>query len=143
MPAILLVEDDDADAKALIRALNKARIANRVHRAVDGVEALSLLREHSALSSTTFITLLDVNLPRMNGHEFLAELRSDPVLKRAVVFVMTTSQDPLDIDAAYDRQVAGYIPKQAVDREFMRLVCTLENYLQIVDLPRLTVQEGS
>lgn len=134
---IILVEDDDGDAKAVRRALHGARIANPVMRARNGREALDLLRGKSA--PRHYIVLLDLNMPQMNGHEFLNELRADPVLRRAVVFVLTTSGDDRDLMAAYDNQVAGYIQKCNVGRDFLDLLNTLGWYWRVIDLPDMYV----
>ncbi|SIS76164.1 Response regulator receiver domain-containing protein [Roseivivax lentus] len=140
---IILVEDDDGDAKAIRRALTKAGIANPVRRVTDGVEALALLRGAQGAVPETFIILLDLNMPRMNGIEFMAELRSDPALRRAVIFVMTTSRDDRDRADAYDRHVAGYILKSNVGEDFLDLVGTLDRYWHLVELPRIAPLEGA
>ncbi|WP_040615020.1 response regulator [Oceanicola granulosus] len=138
---IVLVEDDDGDAKAIRRALQKAGIANPVVRVIDGVEALSLLRGESGRAPPRYVLLVDLNMPRMNGIEFLAELRSDPRLKRAVVFVITTSDDVRDLMAAYGEQVAGYILKQRAGPNFDSLVATLDHYRRIVRLPDMRIAD--
>lgn len=138
---IILVEDDDGDAKAIRRALSKVRIANPVSRVTDGVEALELLRGQSGHPPERYILLVDLNMPRMNGLELLHELRADPILKRAVVFMLTTSHDERDRMAAYDQQVAGYIQKSNVGRDFLNLISTLNNYWRIVDLPNMALPE--
>ena len=89
---LLLVEDDAVDAEAIQRAFRQQRIANPFVVVRDGVEALAALRgERGPLVPHPFLVLLDVNMPRMNGIEFLEALRADPVLSRTVVFVLTTS----------------------------------------------------
>lgn len=132
---IVLIDDDDGDAKAVRRAFSRQRIANPILRLRDGVEALELLRGISGTPPQSYILLLDLNMPRMNGHEFLQELRADPKLCRAVVFMMTTSNDDRDKLAAYEKQVAGYLVKQNIGAEFLELVATLEHYWRIVELP--------
>jgi len=134
---IILVEDDDADAKAVRRALSKARIANPVVRLVDGVEALAYLRGESGTPPPSYILLVDLNMPRMNGLEFLAEMRRDPQLRGAVAFLLTTSGDQADIAAAYDRNVAGYVLKENAGNDFLNLIATLDHYWRIVELPRI------
>jgi len=134
---IILVEDDDADAKAVRRALSKARIANPVVRLVDGVEALAYLRGESGTPPPSYILLMDLNMPRMNGLEFLAEMRRDPQLRGAVAFLLTTSGDQADIAAAYDRNVAGYVLKENAGNDFLNLIATLDHYWRIVELPRI------
>lgn len=138
---IILVEDDDGDAKAIRRALKKVRIANPVIRVTDGVEALGLLRGETDRPPERYVLLVDLNMPRMNGLELVGELRADPILKRAVVFMLTTSKDERDRMAAYDRQVAGYIHKSDVGRDFLDLISTLDSYWRIVELPNMAMPE--
>src|SRR5262245_54308276 len=94
----LLVDDDRIDVLALKRALEMNKIANPVYVASDGVQALRMLRGEVGEQRVPwpYIILLDLNMPRMNGLEFLKELRSDPLLHRTVVFVLTTSKDDQD-----------------------------------------------
>ncbi|MHA6324231.1 response regulator [Roseivivax sp. CAU 1753] len=134
---IILVEDDDGDAKAIRRALVKAKIANPVQRVMDGVEALALLRGVNGHIPRNFVILLDLNMPRMNGIEFMAELRNDPDLNSAIVFVMTTSRDERDRADAYSKNVAGYILKSNVGEDFIDLVNTLDLYWRVVELPTI------
>ncbi len=133
---ILLVEDDDADAKAVRRAFKSAQISTEILRVVDGVAALELLRSRSEpLLEGPFILLVDINMPRMNGHEFVAELRKDPALSRLVVFILTTSNAEADIQAAYQNHVAGYILKETAGHGFQNLANSLAHYWQLVELP--------
>ncbi len=141
IPELLLIEDDDGDAKALTRALRKAEIGLPLHRVKDGVQALEFLRDPH-VKEGRLILLLDVNMPRMNGHEFLAELRSDDRIRRTVVFVLTTSGDQYDVNSAYDRNVAGYIRKDAVGRGFHKLIETLQGYAGLVELPKVAGGTG-
>lgn len=130
---LLIVDDDDIDAIALQRALRKLRLLNTIHRARDGKEALNMLR--TAAIPMPYIILLDLNMPRMNGLEFLQELRVDPMLTQAVVFVLTTSKSDEDLVAAYREHVAGYIFKQHMDRDFLEVVGLIEHYWRLVELP--------
>ena len=139
---IILVEDDDADAKAVRRALTKAKIANPVTRLIDGVEALAYLRgESGAPPPASYILLLDLNMPRMNGHELLAEIRNDPQLKGAVAFLLTTSNNRRDIAEAYAQNVAGYILKDNAGDDFLNLISTLNHYWKIVELPQMELED--
>jgi CheY-like chemotaxis protein len=131
---ILLVDDDDVDAIGVVRALKKLKISNPVVRAHDGVEALELLRHPTAIQRP-YMVLLDINMPRMNGLEMLAQLRSDPQLVRAVVFVLTTSHEDEDKLGAYEKNVAGYIFKNHVGDGFLRAMELLDHYWRIVELP--------
>ncbi|WP_124552622.1 response regulator [Methylophilus methylotrophus] len=130
---LFIVDDDDIDAIALERALRKLRLLNTVIRARDGREALELLRAGKV--SSPYIILLDLNMPRMNGLEFLESLRTDPLLTHAVVFVLTTSKSDEDLVAAYRQHVAGYVFKQHMDRDFLEVVGLIEHYWRLVELP--------
>ena len=131
---ILLVEDDDVDVMAVARAFKRLKIANPILRAHDGLEALSMLRQQQTVKPP-FIILLDINMPRMNGLEMLAELRNDPTLSHAVVFVLTTSKDDEDKMSAYKQHVAGYIVKSEVGDGFLRVIEMLDHYWRVVELP--------
>ena len=134
---ILLVEDDDGDAKAVQRAFQKAKIANPIMRAVDGVEALEMLRGANGRVKllSPYLLLVDLNLPRMNGIQFIQALRQDEELRHSIVFVLTTSKRDEDKFAAYDLNVAGYILKETAGRDFLNLVSLLDCYWRIVELP--------
>ena len=131
--SLLIVDDDDIDAMALKRALHKLKLLNPLYRACDGIEALELLRAGKV--PKPFIILLDINMPRMNGLEFLEALRSDPELTHAVVFILTTSKSDEDIMAAYREHVAGYLLKQRMDSDFMQVISLLDHYWRIIELP--------
>lgn len=134
---VLLVEDDDVDVKAVRRAFRKVKIANPLHVARDGLEALGMLRGEEGYEHVPrpYIIILDLNMPRMDGIEFLTELRRDPVHHDAVVFVMTTSKADEDRAASYDRNVAGYIVKSAVGEGFLKVTEMLDSYWRVVLLP--------
>lgn len=134
---ILLVEDNDVDVEAVRRALRKHQIVNPITVALDGIEALEHLRGQAGCTRLTrpYIILLDLNLPRMSGIEFLTELRSDSAIKDSVVFVFTTSNQTEDKLATYNLNIAGYIVKNEVGRDFMNLVELLDSYWRIVELP--------
>lgn len=134
---ILLVEDDEIDAEAFVRSFKRQRIANPVRVAKDGIEALELLRgdgEHEPLAKP-YMILLDLNMPRMNGIEFLKEIRSDSLLCKAVVFILTTSESDRDILSAYENQVAGYMVKSRVGDDFMNVTSMLDHYWRVIELP--------
>lgn len=135
---MLIVDDDDIDAKALERSLRKMKLLNPVYRARDGQEALDMLR--SGAVPRPFIILLDLNMPRMGGLEFLDIIRSDAGLTGSVVFVFTTSKSDEDLTAAYRSHVAGYILKQRLDGGFLDVVSLIEHYWRIVELPVLDGQ---
>lgn len=134
---LLLVDDDDVDVRIVKRSLQKQRINNPLVVARDGVEALEILRGqdgHPPLKQPLLI-LLDLNMPRMGGLEFLQELRADPMLSNSIVFVLTTSNDQRDRDSAYDSNVAGYLLKSKAGRDLMNHFPLLERYLLSVQFP--------
>ena len=134
---ILLVEDDEVDVMNVQRAFKKIHINNQLFVAGDGLEALSMLRGEGMekIDPTPKIILLDLNMPRMNGIEFLTELRRDPDLKNISVFVLTTSKNECDILAAYNFNVAGYVLKPVELESFIRTVATLDLYWSLIEIP--------
>lgn len=130
---ILLVEDDDVDVEAVTRALLKAAIENPLHVAHDGIEALDLLwgRSGNRGLSQPCLILLDINMPRLSGLQFLEVRAGDVSLKQNVVFVLTTSDHDQDKMNAYGRDIAGYMQK----RDLPKLVALLKDYLDIKPLP--------
>lgn len=133
---LLLVEDDRLDVMAIRRALNKARIGNPLRVAKDGLEALAILRgEGCEKLQRPYLILLDLNMPRMNGIEFLTVLREDEVLRDSLVFVLTTSDDDQDILRAYDNLIAGYMVKANAGEDFVRLIGMLDHYWRIIEFP--------
>jgi len=130
---ILMVEDDDVDAEGMRRSFQKRRIGNTIVRAHDGLEALELLK--SGAIPLPYIILLDLQMPRMSGIEFLSQIREDPVLQSSVVFVLTTSQAEEDITAAFNKQIAGYFVKDDVGANFCQMLDMLEGYWRIAYLP--------
>lgn len=134
---ILLVEDDDVAAESVVRSLRKNAMNFPITLAKDGLEALSILRnQHSHLHiEKPFLILLDLNMPRMNGFEFLKEIRSDHELRECVIFVLTTSDATSDMTRAYEDNIAGYMVKSAVGPQFSKLALLLDNYRSAVKLP--------
>jgi CheY-like chemotaxis protein len=133
---ILIVEDDDIDAKGIYRAMNKLKIANPTRRVKDGIEALRLLRqEGDEFINRPYVILLDINMPRMNGLELLEEIRADDELKDSIVFVLTTSRAQEDRIAAFKYNVAGYMVKSNLEEGFMSALKLIDHYWRIVELP--------
>lgn len=134
---VLLVEDDEVDVEAIERAFKRARIANPIVHVTDGIEALSALRGELATKPVRrpYLILLDLNMPRMNGIEFLQELRNDDKLQDSVVFVLTTSDADRDKVAAYAQQVAGYMVKSKAGEDFMQMIGLLDHYWRVVEFP--------
>jgi len=131
---IFLVEDDQVDVMNVKRAFDKNHITNPLFIARDGVEALEKLRS-GEIPKGRRIVLLDLNMPRMNGIEFLHELRKDPDLASTPVVVLTTSNNDRDIVEAYDLNVAGYLVKPVMFVDFCELMATLNNYWTLVEMP--------
>ena len=135
---ILLVENDEVDIMNVKRAFKKNKIDNPLHVANNGLEALWLLRGNSEqgvekLDPLPKIILLDLNMPKMNGLEFLKEIRNDPDLKTLSVFVMTTSDEESDKFAAYDMNVAGYIIKPLSFERFVNAISILNHYWKLCE----------
>lgn len=135
--SVLLVEDDDVEVMNVRRAFQKMKLENPLYTAQDGVEALELLRGQRRAELDVFprIILLDLNLPRMNGIEFLRELRNDPELKRLVVVVLTTSDDSRDVLEAFRLNVAGYVVKPPTFDGFVDALETVGSYWSLSELP--------
>ena len=131
---ILLVEDDEVDVMNVRRAFQKNNIANPLFVATNGLDALVRLRGGD-IPRDRRLVLLDLNMPQMNGIEFLRELRRDPELHFTPVVVLTTSNDERDRIEAYDLNVAGYLLKPVTFTNFCELMSTLNKYWALVELP--------
>jgi CheY-like chemotaxis protein len=131
---ILLVEDDEVDVMNVRRAFQKNHIANPLFVAANGVDALVQLREGKVPRDRRII-LLDLNMPQMNGIEFLRELRGDAELKLTPVIVLTTSNDERDRIEAYNLNVAGYLLKPVTFSNFCETMAALNKYWALVELP--------
>jgi CheY-like chemotaxis protein len=134
--SLLLVEDDDVAAEAVMRGLLRHAMVCPVIPAEDGSTALQILRgTHTGRHITKpYLVLLDLNMPRMNGFEFLRELRADSELRSTVVFVLTTSGADADLARAYQQNIAGYMVKSAVGPQFSGLARFLTEYRWAVQL---------
>lgn len=136
---ILLVEDNPAHVKLTRNALTSMKIANTVAVAQDGVEALHYLRKEGKYADAhrPDLVLLDLNLPKKNGKELLAEIKQDDRLKRIPVIILTTSEEELDIMTAYDSYANGYITKPVDIDGFIEIVRSIEHFwFTIVKLPQ-------
>jgi CheY-like chemotaxis protein len=131
---ILCVDDDQVDVMNVQRAFHKANIANPLFIAGDGLEALAMLRGET-MPKHNRLVLLDLNMPRMNGIEFLRELRADPILKGTAVVVLTTSNDTRDKVEAYNLNVASYLTKPVTFANFVEVMATLNKYWMLVEMP--------
>jgi len=135
---ILLVEDDSVDVMNVQRAFRKNNINYPLHIARNGIEALDMLRGSEGrekLYPMPKIILLDINMPKMNGIEFLKEIRNDEKLRFISVFIMTTSDDDHDKLQAYQLNVAGYIVKPVSFEKFVQTVSVLNNYWKLCEQP--------
>jgi CheY-like chemotaxis protein len=116
------------------RAFTRANITNPLKVATNGLEALEILRKEE-LPPTRRLILLDVNMPKMNGIEFLRELRADPKLQTASVVVLTTSNEERDRVEAYKLNVAGYLLKPVTFLQFAEVMSTLNKYWALMEMP--------
>ena len=134
---LLLVDDDDVDIMSVRRALDELDIGNPVVVAHDGLEALEHLRGENGRAAIPrpYVILLDLNMPRMDGIEFLAELRADEALRHSTVFVLTTSSARTDQVQAYAHGVAGFITKGASDNVLREAVQMLGLHWRVVARP--------
>ena len=136
---ILLVEDNPADVRLVREALKESKILNNLSVVEDGVEAMDFLRKKGKYASSPrpHLVLLDLNLPRKNGREVLAEVKSDDNLKRIPVVIMTVSDDEKDILLTYNSHANCYIKKPLDFDQFNQMVHSIENFwFTIVCLPR-------
>jgi len=134
---ILLLDDDEVDTMNIMRTFRKINIPNKLYTAEDGVTGLALLRGECdpKPASRPKVVLLDINMPRMDGIEFLRELRKDPDLKDTIVFILTTSNNEREKAAAYNLNIAGYIVKPLDTDVFIDKIRILHNYLNIIEMP--------
>ena len=135
---ILLVEDNQGDARLTMEALQEAKVHNHISHVRDGVEALAFLRRKDPFADVPRpdLILLDLNLPRKDGREVLAEIKNDDKLKRIPVVVLTTSEAEEDILKAYNLNANCYVSKPVDLDQFMKVVHCIEDFwLVIVKLP--------
>lgn len=135
---MLLVEDNPDDVDLTIEALEDTKVANRLHVVTDGVAALSFLHREGkyAQAPQPALILLDLNLPRKDGREVLADIKGDPVLRRIPVVILTTSSAEDDIQQVYDMHANCYITKPVDFEQFVRVIQAIENFwLTVVQLP--------
>ncbi len=135
---ILLVEDNPGDVRLTKEALKEGRVANRISVAKDGFEAMAFLRREGeyANASRPDLILLDLNLPKKNGREVLAEIKMDPDLKHIPVVVLTSSQAENDIVATYNLHANCYITKPVDFEQFISVVRSIEDFwFAVVKLP--------
>jgi CheY-like chemotaxis protein len=138
LTTFLVVEDSDLDVEKIERGFVRLKIVNPIVRAKDGIEALQILRGECLEKSIDhpYLILLDLNMPRMNGLEFLTELRSDAKLKHAVVFVLTTSDHHADVYSAHQHNIAGYIVKPIRREQMLDALNTMNLYWNLCEYPQ-------
>ena len=136
---ILLVEDDEVDVMNVKRAFRKYKITNPLYVAGNGIEAFKMLRSQNEappeVPATRRLILLDLNMPKMNGIEFLHRIREDEALKRTPVIVLTTSDEDRDRIEAYNLNVAGYILKPVTFANFAEVMVALNKYWTLCEMP--------
>ncbi len=136
---VLLVEDDEVDVMNVKRAFKRSNISNPLYVAGNGLEALRMLRgtatEAPVMPNSRRIVLLDINMPKMNGIEFLQELRQDERLQATPVVVLTTSDEDQDRVEAYRLNVAGYILKPVTFTNFAEVMAALNKYWALCEIP--------
>ena len=127
---ILLVEDSEPDILLTQEAFAEARVGNRLHIARDGEEALQFLRRRGdhAGAPRPDVILLDINMPRKNGLEVLADLKADPQLASIPVLMLTTSQAETDVSDAYARHASGYVIKPVGFENFLQAIRAFEEF---------------
>jgi CheY-like chemotaxis protein len=130
---ILLVEDDRIDAMTVKRALKDLKVINELVHVVNGEEALEYLRNES--NEKPCVVLLDLNMPKLNGLEFLKIAKGEDELKRIPVVALTTSKETPDVDASFELGVAGYIVKPVDYKNFVEAIRILELYWTLSELP--------
>ena len=130
---ILLVEDDRVDQMTVQRAFNQLQITNRLDIAGNGVEALAFLRDEK--NERPGLILLDLNMPKMNGLEFLQIIKDDDRLKTIPVVVLTTSREERDTLESFRCCVAGYIVKPVDYDHFIEVVRTIDSYWRLSEVP--------
>jgi CheY-like chemotaxis protein len=137
---ILLVEDNPGDIELTRLAFEESKLLINLQVAIDGVAAINFLHQRlTAQAPAPDLILLDLNLPKKNGHEVLAELKAHPDLKRIPVVILTTSQAEEDILGAYNAYASGYIAKPVRFDQFIQVVQSIEDFwFTIVRLPKTT-----
>jgi two-component system, chemotaxis family, response regulator Rcp1 len=138
---ILLIEDNPGDVRLTMEGLKEGKVRNNLHVARDGVEAMAFLHRENAFADAPRpdLILLDLNLPRKDGREVLAEIKADPALRTIPVVILTTSRAEQDVIRSYELQANCYITKPVDLDQFLTVVRSIETFwLSIVTLPNST-----
>ena len=136
---ILLAEDNPGDARLTQEAMRDAKMTNLMHVVEDGVEAMQFLRRQGRYGDAPRpdLILLDLNLPKKDGRAVLAEIKTDPDLRRIPVVVLTTSRAEEDVLMAYDLHANAYVTKPVDLAQFMKIVALIDEFwVNVVTLPR-------
>jgi len=131
--SVLLVEDDSIDAMTVRRAFKDLNLVNKLSHRVNGEEALAYLEDPS--EEAPCVILLDLNMPRMNGIEFLKVIKANEHLKRIPVIVLTTSNEERDVVESFRLSVAGYIVKPVDYQKFVEAIRTIDLYWTVSEMP--------
>ena len=136
---ILLVEDDDGHASLVQRNLKRAGVANQIVRVKDGQEALDYLRSQGAFAGrpdgAPLLLLLDINMPRVDGVGVLKAVKADPALARLPVIMLTTTDDPREVDRCYQLGCSVYVTKPVQYQDFVDALTRLGMFLEIIQVP--------
>jgi two-component system, chemotaxis family, response regulator Rcp1 len=135
---ILMVEDNPADVRLTREAFGEAKLRNTIHVVSDGVQAMAFLRREPPFADAPRpdLILLDLNLPRKDGREVLAEIKGDPALRSIPVVILTTSQSEADVLCSYDLHANSYITKPVDLDRFVEIVRSIDTFwLSAVTLP--------
>lgn len=133
----VVIDDDEIDREVIRRALRKIGSESQIVEAENGIDALQLLRgtPDQAPLAKPYVIILDLNMPQMNGFEFLDELRRDSDLKYTSIFVLSTSNAASDKEQAHSRCISGYIVKSQQNEGFLDAMSMLDQYQQVTELP--------
>jgi two-component system, chemotaxis family, response regulator Rcp1 len=135
---ILLIEDNPGDVRLTQECFKKSKVSNQLNIAEDGVEALAILHREGKYATAPFpdLILLDLNLPRKDGRELLAEIKSDKALRRIPVVILTSSDAEADIYKSYDLHANCFITKPIIFEDFIKVITAIEDFwLSLVRLP--------
>lgn len=133
---LLLVEDDEVDVLTVRRALRDIGVENELQVASDGEQALEHLRSIESERNRPALILLDLNMPRMNGLEFLRAARKEGLIRSIPVIVLTTSRQDQDVVEGFDLSVSGYMIKPVEYEKFVEVMRTIDEYWSLSELPR-------